>query len=130
MRRREFIALVGGAAAWPVAGRAQQGERMRRVGVLTPGDENDPERKGWLSGFTQGLSELGWVDGCNLRMDVRWAPGSVERMRTFARELVDLQPDVILANSTPVIAALQRQTRTIIGTPAISARSPRPARSS
>ena len=97
MQRREFIALLGGAAAWPLAARAQQAERMRRIGVLMAFDENDPEAKACLSAFTQGLAELGWTDGRNLRMDVRWAAGNVDRMRMFAKELVDLQPDVILA---------------------------------
>jgi putative ABC transport system substrate-binding protein len=95
---------------WP---RAQQPDRMRRVGVLMAFDENDPEAKAYLSGFTQGLAELGWTDGRNLRMDVRWAAGNADRMRMFAKELVDLQPDVILANSTPVTASLQRETQTI-----------------
>jgi putative tryptophan/tyrosine transport system substrate-binding protein len=114
MRRREFISLVGGAAAaWPLAARAQQASGMRRVGVLMGYAENDPEAKVFFAEFTQRLAELGWVEGRNLRMDVRWAPGSADRMRTFARELVELQPDVILANSTPVTAALQRETRTI-----------------
>jgi putative ABC transport system substrate-binding protein len=114
MGRREFVALLGGAAAvWPLAARAQQASGMRRVGVLMGYAENDPEAKVFFAGFTQRLAELGWVEGRNLRMDVRWAPGSVDRMRTFARELVELQPDVILANSTPVTAALQRETRTI-----------------
>src|SRR6266852_821946 len=114
MKRREFITLLGGAAAWPFAARAQQpAERIRRIGVLMSVDENDPEAKAQLSGFTQGLAELGWVDGRNLRMDVRWAAGSVDRARMYAKELVDLQPDVILANSTPVTAAFQRETRTI-----------------
>jgi putative ABC transport system substrate-binding protein len=110
MRRRDFIAALGGAAAWPFVARAQQGDRMRRVGVLMAGDENDPEG---LSGFTQGLAELGWTEGRNMRMDVRWATGSVDRMRMFAKELVGLQPDVILTSNTPVTAALQRETRTI-----------------
>jgi putative ABC transport system substrate-binding protein len=114
MRRREFIALVGGAtAAWPLAVGAQQNERIRRIGVLMGYAESDPEAKGFLAGFTQKLTELGWIDGRNLLMDVRWAPGSVDRMRTFAKELVELQPDVILANSTPITAELQRETRTI-----------------
>jgi len=111
MRRRQFIAGLG-SVAWSRVVRAQA-ERTHRVGVLTGWAENDPEARVWLSGFTQGLSELGWVDGRNLRMDVRWVPGNVEQMRTFAKELVDLQPDVILANSTPVTAALHRATRTV-----------------
>jgi putative ABC transport system substrate-binding protein len=113
MRRRDFITLLGSAAAWPVVARAQQGERVRRIGVLMEPPEDDPEGKAHLSGFTQALEELGWTDGRNLRMDVRWAAGSFERMRMFAEELVDLQPDVILARGTPATAAFQRKTRTI-----------------
>jgi putative tryptophan/tyrosine transport system substrate-binding protein len=113
MQRREFIAGLGSAAAWPVVARAQQPERMRRIGVLTVDEENDPETKAALSAFTRGLAELGWTDDRNLRMDVRWAGGNVDRMGMFAKELVDLQPDVILANATPPTAALQRETRTI-----------------
>ena len=113
MRRREFIAGLGGAAAWPLAARAQQGDHVRRVGVLMGWDENDPVAKGWLSRFTRGLSELGWMDGRNMRMDVRWERDVDDRMQMLAKELVHLQPDVILANSTPVAAALQRETRTI-----------------
>jgi putative tryptophan/tyrosine transport system substrate-binding protein len=114
MRRRDFIkGIAGGAVAWPLAARGQQASGMRRVGVLMGYAENDPEAKVFFAGFTQRLAELGWVEGRNLRMDVRWAPGSVDRMRTFARELVELQPEVFLANSTPVTAALQRETRTI-----------------
>ncbi|MGB9388565.1 MAG: ABC transporter substrate-binding protein [Xanthobacteraceae bacterium] len=114
MKRREFIALVGGAAAVsPLAARAQQPERMRRIGVLMPFAENDRDAMAQLSGFLQGLAQLGWTDGRNVRMDLRWAVGSVDRTRMFAKELVDLQPDVILAHSTPATAALQRETRTI-----------------
>jgi putative tryptophan/tyrosine transport system substrate-binding protein len=112
MRRRQFIAGLGSAAAWPAVARAQQRDRMRRIGVLLAYDENDPGGKANLAAFTQGLGGLGWTEGRNLRIDVRWAPGS-DRMRTSAKELVDLQPDVILANSTPVTAALRRETRTI-----------------
>jgi putative ABC transport system substrate-binding protein len=113
MRRRQFIAGLGGVAAWPIAAWALQPGRMRRVGVLMAFDENDPEAKAYLSGFTQGLAELGWTDGRNLRMDVRWAAGNVDRMRMSAKELLDLQPDVILAHGTPATAAFQRETRTI-----------------
>jgi putative tryptophan/tyrosine transport system substrate-binding protein len=114
MKRREFITLLGGTAAtWPLAARAQQPDRVRRIGVLTSYDENDPEAKAYLSEFMKGLGELGWTDGRNVRMDVRWAGGSVDRARMYAKELVDLQPDVILAESTPQTAALQRETRTI-----------------
>src|SRR5258707_1229810 len=113
MKRRKFITLLGGAAAWPLAARAQQPERMRRIGVLMAFDENDPKTKDWLSNFTQELAELGWTDGRTVRMDVRWAAGSVDRMRTFAKELVQLQPDLIVAGATPATAALQRETRAI-----------------
>jgi putative ABC transport system substrate-binding protein len=112
MRRREFIAGLG-AAAWPLAAQAQQADRMRHVGVLMGANEDDPQRKGWLTAFTQGLSELGWTDGRNLRMNVRWAGENIDRMRMFAKELVDLQPDVIFSLTTPATAAVQRQTRTI-----------------
>jgi putative tryptophan/tyrosine transport system substrate-binding protein len=114
MRRREFISLIGGAAAsWPLAARAQQSSRMRRIGVLMPFAENDPDAVAQLAGFVQGLAQLGWIDGRNVRMDLRWAAGGVDRTRMLAKELVDLQPDVILAHSTPATAALQRETRTI-----------------
>jgi putative tryptophan/tyrosine transport system substrate-binding protein len=112
MNRREFVAGLG-AAVWPVAARAQQGERVRRIGVLLGWDDNDTLSKAWFSGFTNGISELGWSDGRNFRMDLRWAAGNVGRMRTFAKELVELGPDLILASTTPVTAALQRETQTI-----------------
>jgi putative tryptophan/tyrosine transport system substrate-binding protein len=113
MRRRQFITLLGGTVAWPVAAGAQQADRMRRIGVLMAFDENDPQPRGWLSNFTQGLAELGWTDGRTVQIDVRWAAGSVDRMRTFAKELVELKPDVIFASTTPATAALQRDTSTI-----------------
>ena len=111
--RREFVAGIGSAAAWPVAARAQRGERVRRIGVLISYDETDAEGKARLSALTQGLAELGWTDGRNLWMDIRWAAGSVDRMPMFAKELVALQPDVIFSDGTPATAALQRETRTI-----------------
>ena len=113
MKRRTFIAGLGSAAAWPVVAWGQQPERMRRLGVLMTDGENDPEGKAYLSEFTQGLAELGWTDGRTLRMDVRWAAGNVDLMQMFAKELVDLRPDVIISESTPGTAALQRETRTI-----------------
>jgi putative tryptophan/tyrosine transport system substrate-binding protein len=113
MRRREFIAFASGAAAWPLTARAQQTERMRRIGVLMAFAENDPEGTLWVSSFTKGLHELSWIDGRNVRLDVRWAAGRPERIQKFAKELVNLQPDVIVAHGTPVTAALQRETRTI-----------------
>src|SRR5260370_4240777 len=114
MRRREFISLLGSlAAGWPLAARAQQPERMRRIGVLMSVEENNPEGKTQLSEVTEGVGERGWTDGRNLRMEVRWGGGDVNRTRTSAKELVALQPDVILAQGTPGTAALQRETRTI-----------------
>jgi putative ABC transport system substrate-binding protein len=112
MKRRDFIALLGGAVAWPVVARAQQGDRVRRIGVLIGGDENDPVWKLRLSAFTQALADLGWTDGRNVRMDLRWGD-DINRMRALAQELVGLQPDIILAGSTPAIAAVQRETRII-----------------
>jgi putative ABC transport system substrate-binding protein len=113
MKRREFITVLGGAVAWPVSAGAQQADRIRRIGVLMAFEENDPKTKDWLSNFTQGLAELGWTGRRTARMDVRWAAGSVDRMRTFAKELVELQPDVIFAGATPATAAVQRETRMI-----------------
>jgi putative ABC transport system substrate-binding protein len=112
MRRREFIAGIGSAAAWPVVARAQQGERVRRIGVLMALDENDPVGKAFLSAFTQGLADLGWTEARNVRMDLRWGGGDTNRIRALAQELVGLQPDVILTAGTAT-AAVQRETRTI-----------------
>jgi putative ABC transport system substrate-binding protein len=113
MNRREFIALLGGAAAWPLAARAQQGNRVRRIGVLMSGDENDPVRKTYVSAFTQALSDLGWTDGRNVRMDLRWHGADTDWIRALAQELVGLQPDIIVTNTTAATVALQRETRTI-----------------
>jgi putative ABC transport system substrate-binding protein len=113
IRRRELIAAAIGAASWPIGARAQQGDRVRRIGVLMPFDENDPMAKADVSAFTQALVELGWTDGRNVRTDLRWAGGDSNRIRALAQELVGLQPDIILATSTPVTAALQRETRTV-----------------
>jgi putative ABC transport system substrate-binding protein len=112
IRRREFITLLGGAA-WPIAARAQQGARMRRIGWLSTSDENDPRGKTLLSAFTQALADLGWTVPRNLRMELRWAGGNINRIRELARELVGLQPDIILAGSVPTTVALQRETQTI-----------------
>src|SRR5262249_32800682 len=109
MRRREFVTLLGGAAAaWPFAARPQPGERVRRVGVLMALAESDPEGRAQLSAFTRGLAELGWIEGRNVRLHVRWAASSIDLARQYAKELVDLQPDVIFADSTPEAAALHR----------------------
>jgi putative ABC transport system substrate-binding protein len=113
MTRREFIAGLGGAVAWPVAARAQQGERVRRIGVLTWGDENDPRLKTYVSTFTQALAELGWTDGRNVRMDLRWHVDDTSRIRALAQQLVGTQPDIILATSTLATVAVQLETRTI-----------------
>ena len=113
MRRREFITGLGSTAAWPVVARAQQGQRLRRIGMLMALEEADPEAKAHLYTFTKRLAELGWINGRTARMEVRWAGDSVERARTYAKELVELQPDVILADSTPQAAALHQVTRVI-----------------
>jgi putative ABC transport system substrate-binding protein len=113
MKRREFIALVGGAAAaWPVMAPAQQPKPMRRIGVLVGLAENDPEMKERLAGFRHGLEKLGWSEGSNVRIDYRFAPAGAQA-HLLARELVALQPDVILAQSTPATAALKPETSTI-----------------
>jgi putative ABC transport system substrate-binding protein len=112
MKRRDFITLLGAAAAWPLTARAQQGDRVRRIGVLMPYDENEPVAKAYLSAFTQALAALGWTDGGKVRMELRWGGGDINRIGTLARELVGLQPDIILTNGT-ASSALQRETRTI-----------------
>jgi putative ABC transport system substrate-binding protein len=111
--RREFIAGLGSAAVWPLLARAQQDSRVRRVGVLMPYDENDPVTKLRLSAFTQALADLGWIDGRNVRMDLRWAGDGTNRIQALAQELVGLQPDIILTNSTLTTIALRRETQTI-----------------
>jgi len=113
MIRREFITRLGGAAAWPLAAGAQQAQRMRRIGVLMPVDENDPAWKLRLSAFAQALADLAWTDGRNVRIDLRWAGGDANRISALAQELVGLQPDIILTSGTPTTVALQRETRTI-----------------
>jgi putative ABC transport system substrate-binding protein len=113
MNRREFIAGLGGAAASPLAARAQQGDRVRRIGYLTPLDENDPLAKSGISAFTQALAGLGWTDGRNVRMDLRLAGEDSNRIRASAQELVGLQPDIIVTWGTPATVAVQQQTRTI-----------------
>jgi putative ABC transport system substrate-binding protein len=114
LKRREFITLIGGAAAaWPVAARAQQGDRMRHLGVLMAFDENDPLWKPRLAAFTQALAGLGWIDGRNVRIDLRWGGGDINRIRALAHELVSLKPDIILTGSTNATTAVQQETRTI-----------------
>ena len=113
LRRREFVTILGGAAAWPLAARAQQGDRVRRIGVLIGGDENDPVLKTRVSAFAQALAGLGWTDGRNVRLDVRWDGADTGRSRALAQELVSLKPDIIVTSNTPATAAVQRETRTI-----------------
>jgi putative tryptophan/tyrosine transport system substrate-binding protein len=115
VRRREFIALLGGTAvAWPIAARAQQPERMRRIGVLMSYPENDLEGPAFLAAFREALQKLGWAEDRNIRFDTRWAtPEDAEARQRFAKELVALQPDLILSAATPTTAALLQQTRTI-----------------
>jgi putative ABC transport system substrate-binding protein len=113
VRRREFVTLLGGALAWPLAALAEQPERVRRVGVLTNFAENDPEMPPRFMAFRQGLDKLGWTVGRNLQIDYRWTAGDVERMGAYAAELVGLTPDVMLATNTPTLAALRQATRTI-----------------
>ena len=114
MRRREFITLLGGTVvSWPVAARAQQTNQVRRIGVLMGYASTDPEGQALLAEFTRPLAELGWAEGRNVRIDVRWGGSNVDLLRTFAKELIGLQPDVLLASSTPTTAALASETRTI-----------------
>jgi putative ABC transport system substrate-binding protein len=112
IRRRDFITLLCGAAAWPLAARAQQSDRVRRIGVLMWLDENDPGAKSDFSAFSQALAGLGWTDGRNVRVDLRWFGDDINRVPALAQELVGLRPDVILA-SAAATRALQRETRTI-----------------
>jgi putative ABC transport system substrate-binding protein len=114
MRRRDFIRAISSAvAAWPIAARAQQPERVRRIGVLMPGTADDAELKARIAAFQQGLRELGWTDGRNVRIDVRWGAGDADRIRSSAAELVALAPDVILTVASSAIGALLQATRTV-----------------
>jgi putative ABC transport system substrate-binding protein len=114
MKRREFITLVGGAAvAWPLAARAQQTERVRRVGVLMSVAADGPDGQPRLAAFLKGLQALGWTDGRNVRIDTRWGAGDAERARKYAAELVALGPDVILASGDHSVVASQQATRTV-----------------
>src|ERR1700719_4463767 len=114
MRRRELIALLGGgAAAWPLAARAQQPGQVRRIGVLLGNAESDPQAQARVAKFVKALQDLGWNVGRNIAIDYRWAAADVGRMTTLAKELVALKPDLIVASTTPVVEALQRETKTI-----------------
>src|SRR6516165_5399351 len=113
VRRRSFITLLGGAAAWPLAARAQQGERVRRIGVFMPGTADDSEYQAGNGAFLQALGELGWIVGRNVRIDYRWGAGDVDRYRATAADLVSLAPDVVLAEGTATVSALQKATRSV-----------------
>jgi putative ABC transport system substrate-binding protein len=113
MKRRHFITLLGGAAAWPVAARAQQGGRMRRIGVFLPSAADDPESLSRVTALSQGLQELGWTDGRNLHIDFRFGVGNAEQYRKIAADLIALAPDVVVALGTLIVGALQRTTRTV-----------------
>src|SRR6516162_5095327 len=114
MRRRQVITLLGGIASWPLVARAQQLHRVRRIGVLMGYAESDPDAQAWYAAFRQGLHKLGWTEGQNTQIDTRWArPDDPELMRRFAKELVTLQPDILLSSTTPTTSFLLEQTRTI-----------------
>jgi ABC-type uncharacterized transport system substrate-binding protein len=112
-KRCEFISLLGGAAAWPLAARAQQPERMRRIGVLMTTAADDPEGQARLAAFVQGLQQLGWIDGSNVRIETRWPAGNADDTRRFAAELLALAPDVILAPGSATVGPLLQATRAV-----------------
>jgi ABC-type uncharacterized transport system substrate-binding protein len=114
IRRRDFIKVIAGSAtAWPLVARAQQAEKIRRIGALIGYAEGDPIAKSRVAAFVQGLQQLGWMEGRNLQVEYRFAPGDADRMRTFAKELDALKPECILTNTTSVTAAVQRETQTV-----------------
>jgi putative tryptophan/tyrosine transport system substrate-binding protein len=113
MRRREFIALLGGLAGWSLAAHSQQRERTRRIGVLISTVENDPRGLEYITAFAQGLAELGWTVGRNLRIEYRWGAGDLDRVRRYAAELVALSPDVVLAAGGAIVGAFQQASRTV-----------------
>ena len=113
MRRRDFIKGIVSAGAWPFAARAQQRVQMRRIGALIGFTETDADVQSWLAAFRGGLAKLGWTEGSNLRIELRWGGADPDRIKTFAKELVDLRPDAILSVTTPVTGALIRETQTI-----------------
>jgi putative tryptophan/tyrosine transport system substrate-binding protein len=112
MKRRDFIALLGGATAWPLAARTEP-ERMRRIGVLMVWPESDPEAQAQIAAFRDGLRSLGWAERRNIKLDVRWSSAEVAVIHRFAKDLTDLQPDVFLATGTPAVNAILRETRTV-----------------
>src|SRR5215471_3601838 len=113
MRRRQFITLVVGSAAWPITARSQQGEHARHIGVLLPTAADDPQGQARLAALLQEMQLLGWSVNHNLRVDVRWGAGDAGRYRKYASEVIALNPDVIIANTSPIVAAVQQATSTI-----------------
>ena len=113
MKRREFVALLVGAAVWPLAARAQQPERVRRIGVLTGTAADDPDAQARQAAFVQGLQQLGWTDGHNVRIDTRWAAGNAADLRKYAAELAALAPDVILVSGSASVEPMLQATRTV-----------------
>jgi putative ABC transport system substrate-binding protein len=113
VKRRQFITLLGGTAAWPLAARAQQAERMRRIGVLLPATADDPQRQAWFGAFLQGLAQSDWIIGRNVQIDTRWATANVDAVRRHAAELAALAPDVILASGASTVGPLLQATRTV-----------------
>jgi hypothetical protein len=112
IKRREFITALGGAAAWPLAARAQQRDRMRRLGVLMSAVEGDQKGLESITAFAQGLAELGWTVGRNVRIEYRWGAGDLDRFRRYAAELIALSPDVVLATAGSIVGAFQQASRT------------------
>jgi putative ABC transport system substrate-binding protein len=113
LRRREFITLLGGSAAWPLVAHAQQRERMRRIGVLLPATADDPQRQVWFGAFLQGLAQSDWIIDRNVQIDTRWATANVDAVRRHAAELAALAPDVILASGASAVGPLLQATRTV-----------------
>ena len=113
IRRREFTTLLASAAAWPLAARAQQGGRMRRIGMLMNGPATDAELQSHLAAFVHGLRQLGWIEGQNLRVDIRWPPGDAALAQTYAAQLIGLMPDVILAVTTVNLEVVRQATSTV-----------------
>src|SRR5947209_913029 len=113
MRRREFLGVLGSAAAWPVATRAQQPERMRRIGALMAFSESDPEEQRYINAFLQGLRDLGWAPGRNVQIEYRWGGSDPDRIRSYATELVGLKPDVILVQTALPLVPLRQETHSI-----------------
>src|SRR2546426_8842821 len=113
MRRRKFITLLGGTLAWPLAASAQQADRVRRIGVLMPLAESDPEGRARIAAFREGLGKLGWTEGREVQIEYRWFAGDPERAQAYAADLVKLKPEVIFAGTAPSLAPLQRETRSV-----------------